>query len=126
MTILLILSDPNCGACGVNCGAVGEHCCGGRCADLDDDFFNCGACGHACDDALPYEYGVCFDGTCYYDCVEGAVDCGCPPGTALCDGYCTNILWHSANCGACGNVCQFPFVCSSGACVDPVCQFVEC
>jgi hypothetical protein len=103
-----LLSDPNCGACGNNCGAIGETCCGDFCADLDNDPYNCGACGNVCDEALPHEYGVCFDGECFYNCVEGAIDC---------DGVCTPVLWDPNNCGACGHVCggSTPY-CNQGAC----------
>jgi hypothetical protein len=108
-----LASDANCGACGNNCAAIGEKCCGGRCADLDDDFFNCGACGNVCDDALPYEYGACFDGTCFYDCVEGAVDCS---------GVCTDVSSDPNNCGACGHVCpDFAPDCVQGLCQESAC-----
>jgi hypothetical protein len=101
-------ADPNCGACGNNCRAIGETCCGSYCADLDFDFNNCGACGIRCDDPAPYEYGACVEGACFYDCVEGAVDC---------NGACIPVLSDPFNCGACGNVCPAtaPY-CSQGTC----------
>ena len=51
-----LLHDPNCGACGNNCHALGQTCCGGHCADLATDVFNCGSCGAACAAPPPNEY----------------------------------------------------------------------
>jgi hypothetical protein len=189
-----------CGSCGNYACCGGDlACCGGTCVDPLQDFYNCGGCGLACDAPGPYEDGACVDGTCLYQCTQGAVRCngactdlnwdrnncgacgnvcggpnpscyqgacsncqpncpagwcggdgcggecscpsgmyceyngwcydptGCPPGTALCDGRCADILSDASNCGACGNVCSGDYyVCSSGACVDPVCQFYGC
>ena len=126
-TCTFLGSDPaNCGACGNVCAAATPYCNGGKCSacsagltscsgvctNLSSDNANCGACGNVCAAATPY-------------CNKGACTV-CPPGTALCNGYCANILSDSGNCGACGNVCPSGLVCSSGACIDPVCQFVDC
>ena len=101
-------SDPNCGACGNNCRAYGESCCGNYCADLANDAENCGKCGTRCNLAGPYEYGVCVQGACVYECVDGAV---------VCDGTCTPVNSDPYNCGACGNVCggTTPY-CDGGTC----------
>lgn len=103
--------DPSrlAGSCGnyVCCGA-GRTSCGGYCADLDNDPYNCGACGYSCDPPGPYEYGACINGSCEYSCVEGAV---------YCNGTCTLVGWDSNNCGACGNACpgSAPY-CNQGVC----------
>ena len=51
--------------------------------DLATDALNCGRCGTACAAAPPYAYAACVSGTCVYDCVDGADDCG--------DGTCTPL-----------------------------------
>src|SRR6185369_14525607 len=68
-------SNPNCGACGNDCRAYGETCCGTYCADLKNDFDNCGSCGFRCAEPGPFEIGECIGGACLYGCVEGAVTC---------------------------------------------------
>jgi len=107
-------SDPNCGACGNNCGAYGETCCGNYCADLANNFDNCGGCGAPCDDPGPFEDGACVQGACVYGCVEGAI---------VCDGICTPVSFDSYNCGACGSVCpaSSPF-CTYGTCTETYCN----
>ena len=56
------------------CAAAGLTDCGGVCADLSSDPFNCGGCGIAC------ESGVCGGGFCPVQvdigCVLPTVDCG--------------------------------------------------
>ncbi len=102
-------SSPNCGACGNDCRVYGETCCGNYCADLKNDFDNCGSCGFRCDDPGPHVYGECVEGACVYDCVPGAI---------LCDGACTAVDSDPDNCGACGNVCSEPTpYCSNGTCI---------
>jgi hypothetical protein len=98
-----------CGRCGAYaCCATGTACCGGYCADLDNDFDHCGGCGAWCDDPAPYEEGACVGGECVYGCVAGAI---------ICNGRCTDVNSDPANCGACGNVCpaSAPF-CNHGTC----------
>src|SRR5262245_45601527 len=96
-----------CGGCGTHaCCGAGTTCCSGRCADLDSDVNHCGACGNVCDEVVgPHLHSTCINGSCEYDCDEGAV---------LCNGVCT---LDSENCGACGNVCpeSAPY-CLSGRC----------
>jgi hypothetical protein len=128
-------SNPNCGACGNDCRAFGQTCCGHYCADLANDFYNCGACGHVCDEAALNEFGACVAGTCMYDCAPNAVDCS---------GACTFLDSDPDNCGACGNVCPssapvcihgtcsqeqvctFPFISCGGVCVDPISDRYNC
>ena len=107
-------SDPNCGACGHNCGAIGATCCGGHCADLAHDVYNCGRCGTVCAAPPPGEVVACISGTCVY---------GCAPGTVDCHGTCTHLGFDPGNCGACGNVCPAaaPF-CTYGTCTATYCN----
>jgi hypothetical protein len=101
-------SNPNCGACGNDCRDFGETCCGTYCADLANDFDNCGSCGFRCPAPDRFEFGECIDGACVYACIEGTVEC---------DGVCTDFDYDSNNCGACGHVCpEATPVCSGGAC----------
>jgi hypothetical protein len=123
----------NCGACGNLCDDAGPdevgacidgYCeysciegaiyCNGACTFLDSDAENCGACGRVCGGSAPY----CSQGEC--------VECPPLPYVGLCNGVCVNLLSDNANCGACGNVCPNGLACSSGTCIDPICQFVEC
>jgi hypothetical protein len=103
-------SDPNCGACGNNCHALGKTCCGGHCADLATDVFNCGSCGAVCAAPPPNESVACVSGTCVYDCVAGAIRCS---------GTCTPVNRDPDNCGVCGNVCggSTPY-CNGGECSE--------
>jgi hypothetical protein len=104
-----------CGGCGnYTCCASGSACCGGYCADLDNDESNCGGCGYACNQAGPNEVGVCVDGGCDYQCVASAIRC---------NGTCTPWGSDPNNCGACGNACtgSTPF-CSNGACTETYCN----
>jgi len=106
-------SDPNCGACGIDCRDIEETCCGTFCADLQNDFDNCGSCGFRCPTPGPYEFGECIGGACLYACVEGAVKC---------NGVCSSLDSDPDNCGACGNVCPGSApVCNQGVCFDPAC-----
>ena len=90
------------------CCGCGTCRCGNHCADLANDFSNCGECGYACRQPGPNEYGARVDGYCEYACVEGAVRC---------NGTCTSLDWDPDNCGACGNVCdRFNPYCDLGVC----------
>jgi hypothetical protein len=138
----------NCGACGNVCGGSTPYCsqgactgcppgtalCGGQCVDVMSDAHNCGGCGQACQEGEVCSGGWCCNPDCtpdhpyYPNC--GNV-CGDPcltfwTGLTLCDRSCIDLSSDSYNCGACGNVCEPGFVCSSGACWDPACQFNDC
>jgi hypothetical protein len=91
------------------CGSCGSYVC----TDLASDFNNCGACGHVCPPPGLYESGACVNGSCVYQCVDGAVRC---------NGTCTSLNSDPNNCGACGNVCPdtAPY-CNLGVCFDPGC-----
>ena len=98
-----------CGGCGdYFCCGNGLSCCGGYCADLGNEFYDCGACGYVCDAPGPYETAACIDGRCEYACAGGTIDC---------DGACTPVYTDRNNCGGCGIVCggTTPY-CNQGAC----------
>jgi hypothetical protein len=99
------------GYCGtLTCCGAGQTNCGTYCANLGNDWYNCGACGHGCYVAGGYESSACIDGQCEYWCVEGAVRC---------DGTCTRLEYDPYNCGACGNVCGGPDPhCNNGVCSE--------
>src|SRR5262245_60170543 len=107
------------GYCGtLACCGAGQTNCGLYCANLGNDWNNCGACGYVCEQPGPYEYGVCTNGNCDYACVEGAVQC---------DGICTRLEYDPQNCGACGNACSGPDPhCSSGVCSECASGQVVC
>ena len=97
------------GSCGnYTCCGAGQTSCRRYCADLSNDWYNCGACGHGCYVANAYESSACIDGQCEYWCVEGA---------GRCDGICTGLEYDPNNCGACGVVCpsSAPY-CNQGEC----------
>ena len=109
-----MLHDPNCGACGNNCHALVKTCCGGYCADLATDFYNCESCGAVCAAPRLNETVACVSGTCVYHCVAGAIRC---------NGTCTFLGSDPNNCGACGNVCggSTPY-CSNWICTETYCN----
>jgi hypothetical protein len=140
-------NQGECAAC-----PPGTALCGGQCVDLLTDPSNCGGCGIHCADSEACISGFCESGGA---CPEGQVrddlgvccDPGCTPdnpyypncgtvcgdpcltfwtGLTWCNPTCVGLQSDPYNCGACGNVCPDGFVCSSGACWDPICQFVEC
>jgi hypothetical protein len=101
-------SDPNCAVCGNDCRAFGQTCCfvASRgpteyCADLANEFYNCGGCGVQC------AYGEV--------CVGGL--CDCHPSLTRCNGACIDVDSDPDNCGACGDVCpgSAPY-CVQGEC----------
>ena len=107
------------GSCGsYTCCGAGLSSCGGYCADLSDDFYNCGSCGNYCESPDAYEDGACIDGNCEYWCIEGAENC---------DGRCTPLDQDYENCGACGNICfgSTPY-CNNGVCSECLPGLVAC
>jgi hypothetical protein len=136
------------GECRYAC-AEGAVYCNGTCTFLGWDPNNCGACGNVCGGSTPNcSQGACVGG-CQGYCPErwcGGDGCGgacacpsgtycesdgwcydnCSPGLTWCDSSCVDLSSDPYNCGACGNVCEPGFVCSSGACWDPACQFGDC
>jgi hypothetical protein len=100
--------------CGSNtsliCCPSGATCCGNYCADLANDFDNCGRCGRGCREPGVNEFGSCVNGRCTYSCAAGAV---------YCNGRCKFLDSDPDNCGKCGKTCggTKPY-CRNGACVS--------
>lgn len=115
--------EANCGGCDSRCPS-GVACIAGRCAcpagttaccnerdpvfngcrytcnDTQTESANCGACGNRC------PLGVF--------CVAGR--CGCPSGSALCEGTCIDVSSDPMNCGGCGRRCGCGEGCAGGVC----------
>ena len=129
-----LANDPNnCGACGNVCGGPNPSCYQGACSTCTgycpEGWCGGDGCGGAC--ACPAGW-ACDGNWCYYDPPSDCTpdhpyypNC-CPGGSMICGGVCIDVLSDPYNCGACGNVCEPGFVCSSGACWDPACQFNDC
>jgi hypothetical protein len=131
-----IQHDPgNCGACGSVCpsnaictagacqggsgSSPGLAACPGAtgapmCTSLLSDPSNCGACGTVCPAGQS-----CFSG----QCGTAPPPPTCPPDLKTCGDaasgktYCTNLLYDSANCGACGMACPAGNACQNAVCV---------
>jgi hypothetical protein len=132
-------SDPlNCGGCGIQCGpdqecrneGNGPQCidtceksgltqCQSGCRDLVGDPYNCGACGYSCPNPRANEATSCKKGLCAKECLPGFADCNGDPT----DGCEVDLKAHPANCGACGNACNFG---AGQPCVEGKCLMVEC
>lgn len=134
-----ITTNPNnCGACGVKCGPQqecrndgnGPQCldtctkanqtqCTDGCRDLVNDKFNCGACGNSCPNPRAHQAASCTKGFCNLECLAGFADCNGDPS----DGCEVDLTVHPANCGACGNACDFGV---GQPCIEGKCLMVEC
>lgn len=132
-------TDPNnCGACGKKCDP-GQECrndgngaqcvdpceksgltqCPFGCYDLASDTSNCGACGNYCPLPDANQTSDCVDGLCRLSCLPGFADCNGNPA----DGCEIDLRSHPANCGACGNECDFG---AGQPCIEGKCLMVEC
>ena len=134
-----IQHDPhNCGACGIQCAPEqecrdegnGPQClytcaksgltqCAYSCEDLLSDRFNCGACDNFCPPPRANEVASCKKGLCATECLQGFADCNGDPS----DGCEVDLKTHPANCGACGNQCNFG---AGQPCIEGKCLMVEC
>jgi hypothetical protein len=86
-------SSASGGVCSPACGYM-LTCCGGTCAELDNDILNCGGCGIVCGGAHPYCHaGVCEpEPTCSAPtpCPSTDFCCGsqcCSPDEICCDTF---------------------------------------
>jgi hypothetical protein len=86
---------------------TGNKLCGGDCADISTDSYNCGGCGLACPGGT-----TCVAGRCGTGCATGAVDC---------NGTCYDPLTAAAACGGCGKACGDGQYCRFGNCVAEMC-----
>jgi hypothetical protein len=88
--------------CGNRCCGDSQRpeikCCGGTCANLNEDHDHCNGCNQAC------PVGA--------SCVNGG--CECPPGQTVCDGRCVDLLNDKKYCGSCLNVCRGTNECCQG------------
>jgi hypothetical protein len=112
----------NCGDCGIACPAEAPYCVWGTCSFCPADFAPCGSgcCppGDVCVDGVcqPGPGGECTPDHPYYP------NC-CPDGLTICNGVCTDLYHDPVNCGGCGQHCGPGFVCSLGACCDPLVHY---
>ncbi len=126
--VSLVLSDANCGGCGIGCTAPNTHCqspdvgatpqccldaennCNGTCSDPNTDNNNCGGCsglggtGQQCNGSDSCKSGLC-----------------CGPQELTCGGQCVDPDTNPNHCGGCAGVGG---VACSGA--TPVCSDGEC
>lgn len=111
-------NERNCGACGNDC--TGGSCIEGTCYYLDSDRANCGSIGHRCASGE-----ICCSGTCRAEntgdpdrCACSSAPCRASDGLGCCNGYCWALNTDSANCGACGHVCEDGDRCCGSRCTD--------
>ncbi len=142
-------SVGDCGSCGNACSFAnaGASCSNGSCAmgtcsggfgncdgqaangcevNLDSSLGNCGSCGNACN--LANASATCSSGSCAVASCSGTF-ANCNAQSA--DGCEVNLATNTANCGACGNVCNLPNAvagCSAGGCTIASCAagFADC
>ncbi|MBX3219657.1 MAG: hypothetical protein KF795_03990 [Labilithrix sp.] len=144
-----IVSDDNCGGCGVACPA-GQKCrladnkptcmcpegltycetgcqggvCSGSCVDVMSDALNCGRCGVGCSSGgLVGARRTCDYGSCVMRCNDGRADCN----NSQADGCEVDTNSDPENCGACGKVCDAVAgqACVGGQCVVEPCDVVD-
>jgi hypothetical protein len=142
-----LVSDANCGGCGVACGG-GQKCrldpesgprcmcpapqtlcelgcedgiCSGQCVDVTSDVANCGRCGSGCG-YIPGATRTCDYGACVMRCSEGRADCNNSPS----DGCEVDTASDPRNCGACGHTCEAAGqACVAGVCVVEPCNVLD-
>jgi hypothetical protein len=85
------------------------------CTNLYSDARNCGACGLVCGAGLTCNGGQCGNQQPVVQCPADAKLCPDPAGMKE---YCANLMYDSANCGACGRTCGAGMGCSAGQCVQ--------
>lgn len=130
--VLLSTSHDHCGRCDNRCAdretCVGGSCtllcpsplssCDGRCVATLSDPANCGNCRTTCATGANAT-AVCTSGTCGLICSPGFADCDRNASNG-----CETPLNTTANCGACGAICNLPNAnesCTNGACAVNSC-----
>lgn len=90
-------SDAGADAASFDAGAVAPYC-----ANLQQEFLNCGTCGNRCTLGQSCSGGLCCNGS-----------------QIACGGKCTDVAEDPDNCASCGKKCpsNTPY-CSAGVCVD--------
>ncbi len=124
-------------------------CCTGEgtsCADLNNDFFNCGACGNECDvvpssSPQPSNPACCRNvvdrgptmptAACVdrFNDVNNCGSCGnkCASGNSCCQNNCTDTTTDVTNCGSCGHNCNSECICGVNGCnPDGSCDCSSC
>ncbi len=116
-----------CGTIDIGCrGDRASWCCPALrpdlhayCANLEQDFLDCGACGASCD---PARADRCDGGRCR--CGSGPDACAGTRESTCCVGFvgsvsgCVDLGNDRDHCGACGNRCGFGTDCVDGLCVE--------
>jgi hypothetical protein len=105
--------------CASTCTGGGIACFpGGQtpyCANPQTDNSNCGSCFTKCGPLQTCGTNVLFpNGTCISTCATNQSPCSVDAGVA--GAYCAYTLTDNNNCGACGNQCPSPLLCSNGTC----------
>jgi hypothetical protein len=102
-------------------GDAGTNDCGSpyACTDLQTDPLNCNGCGIHCGvTAGTVGMPFCQGGACVVGCGGGTTACPADPPINPAAPYCANTDTNSANCGACGQICDPGSTCNgSGVCV---------
>lgn len=125
-----VCERERCRCGGVDIGCRGDRaswCCraprpdlSAYCANLEQDFTDCGACGESCD---PAQADRCDGGRCRCgprpDACAGTRESTCCAGFAGTEAACVDLGSDRENCGACGNRCSFGADCVEGVCLEP-------
>jgi hypothetical protein len=135
-----LVTNTNCGACGVGCGSTevctpsgcaatcdppNTPCAQGACTNLATSIHNCGNCGTVCNPAHPGATPKCVNGTCDFDCGVGYTKCGnsCVLGSSCSAPMCEapingGATWTPAGCKS--HCPRFTALCPGPSPSDPL------